>query len=182
MNWFDISLFKFFNGFAGLSLVLDQTIIFFADYLAYILIAFFVVLIFKKSTLIEKLKLGLTGVVSAILSLLIIVPGIRFLYNHPRPFLEILGAQKLFNESGYSFPSAHATFFFALSIIVYKENKTSGIVFLILSSIMGMARVAAGVHYPFDILGGAIMGIIIGLASIETIKNLLRKKEQTFKN
>jgi undecaprenyl-diphosphatase len=96
--------------------------------------------------------------------------------------LEILGAQKLFNESGYSFPSAHATFFFALSIIVYKENKTSGIVFLILSSIMGMARVAAGVHYPFDILGGAIMGIIIGLASIETIKNLLRKKEQTFKN
>jgi len=65
-------------------------------------------------------------------------------------------------ENFQSFPSGHAIFFFALSAVAYSFNKKLGIFFLICSIIMGIARIFVGVHWPSDILGGAVLGIMVG--------------------
>ncbi|HMN33588.1 MAG: phosphatase PAP2 family protein [Chitinophagaceae bacterium] len=67
--------------------------------------------------------------------------------------------------SGYSFPSSHAANHFGLSffIIFTLKNQGKWVVPLALTwaLLICFAQVYVGVHYPFDILGGAILGIMI---------------------
>ena len=74
-----------------------------------------------------------------------------------------MAVKQLIPESGYSFPSGHAAFYFALSMGVYLYNKKLGAAFFVVSVLMGIARIFAGVHWPADILGGALVGIVTAL-------------------
>ena len=64
-------------------------------------------------------------------------------------------------ENHCSFPSGHAAFFFALAMAVYFYNKKWGTWFFATAILITVARVIAGVHYPPDILGGAVIGIMV---------------------
>ncbi|MEZ4843346.1 MAG: phosphatase PAP2 family protein [Bacteroidia bacterium] len=71
--------------------------------------------------------------------------------------------------SGYSFVSSHATNHFAIgmyfiTVFARPSNRLWVIpTFLLWASLVAFAQVYVGVHYPFDVIGGAILGIIIGL-------------------
>lgn len=101
------------------------------------------------------------SVVSAIVSRFVLTELIRIFYKLPRPF-EVLENIKLLipQESSPAFPSGHAAFYFAFSFGVFMYNKKLGIIFLILSTLMGFARIFVGVHWPLDIIGGAVLGLI----------------------
>lgn len=60
-----------------------------------------------------------------------------------------------------SFPSGHSAAAFALAATLWLHKKNLGWLFLLLASAVGAARVLAYVHYPIDILGGALLGILI---------------------
>lgn len=99
---------------------------------------------------------------------------IRFFYERQRPFL-VLGFQPLADhiQSG-SFPSGHAAFFFALALTVFYFNKLWGWRFLAMAMVISLARIFVGVHWPSDILAGAI----IGLGSAFLIKQILPREIQ----
>ncbi len=68
--------------------------------------------------------------------------------------------------SGFSFPSAHAANHFCLasfliSIFGYFFGRWKYMWWL-WAILISLAQVYVGVHYPLDILGGAILGIIVG--------------------
>lgn len=71
--------------------------------------------------------------------------------------------------SGYSFTSSHATNHFAMAFfwIVLFRRKWKHILWLgiLWASLISFSQIYVGVHYPFDILGGAILGAAIGLFS-----------------
>ncbi len=56
------------------------------------------------------------------------------------------------------------TFFFALAGCIYAYDKKWGIGFLIATTLMGFARIMAGVHYPADVLAGAAIGLGVAWA------------------
>lgn len=91
---------------------------------------------------------------------LIFVPVIRFFYHRPRPFLVLQEVHQLLRDSAYSFPSGHASFFFAAAIVLFAYDKRWGVSFFVLGVLVSAARVAAGVHYPSDIFGGLIVGVV----------------------
>ena len=86
---------------------------------------------------------------------------IRFAYHRPRPYVA-LRIPHLLSDSAYSFPSGHTIFLFALAVAVYGIHKKFAYWLFAAGVLIGAARVAAGVHYPSDILGGAVLGTLTG--------------------
>ena len=61
-----------------------------------------------------------------------------------------------------SFPSTHTIFVFAMAVSLWlSEYKKIALPLIIFAFVLGFSRVAVGVHYPFDILGGIALGIVI---------------------
>jgi len=61
-----------------------------------------------------------------------------------------------------SFPSTHTIFVFSIVVSLWLSNlKKLAWPLLILAILIGLGRIVVGVHYPFDIIGGAIIGVII---------------------
>lgn len=167
MVW-DVGLFHFFNNFAGQYRIFDAIIIFFAEYLQYIIVLVFVLLLYfsKQYGAFKKIHIFLVTAAAVIIARLGIVEIIRFFYHRPRPFF-IESTHKLisngalfYSDTEWSFPSGHSAFFFAMATAIYFYNKRWGIGFFIAAILINLSRIIAGVHYPSDILGGAIVGIV----------------------
>ena len=87
--------------------------------------------------------------------------GIKLLVKRPRPVLEGLpplgGA-----PSSLSFPSAHALSSFAVATAMYRvDPATAGA--LVVALAISLGRPYLGMHYPSDVLAGALLGILLGL-------------------
>lgn len=98
--------------------------------------------------------LGLATIFSFLLNQLA-----ALIHFRERPFLQT-GTRQLVNPlSEKSFPSDHAAVAFAIAIVIFFYNKSLGLFLLLLSLLIGLGRIYTGVHYPLDVLGGAIVGI-----------------------
>jgi len=155
----DIATFFYLNALAGLTVMQDSLIIFFASTLAPILLLVLVVAIsIACIPFSRKIYRLAVAIVSALVARFGITALIRFVYPTMRPFMAY-EVHQLIAEQGSSFPSGHASFFFALSSAVFAWNKRMGIFFFVASLLMGISRVMAGVHYPSDIFAGMAVGI-----------------------
>lgn len=96
---------------------------------------------------------------------------LKFLFHTPRPFVALKEVSSLFTQGGYAFPSGHATFFSALAFSIFFLHKKAGYVFMAFALLIGLARVAAGVHFPVDILGGFVLGAIVAFLTKHLIKS-----------
>src|SRR3989344_3231751 len=132
----DTRLFYLLNALAGKSPLLDGMFVFLAAYLPYLLVAlFFALVFFWHYPKWEKWELLLVVGIAGIVARFGVTELIRFFYQRPRPFLE-LPTNQLLTSNEWSFPSGHATFFFALSTAVYLYNKKWGIGFFAATVLM----------------------------------------------
>jgi undecaprenyl-diphosphatase len=70
-----------------------------------------------------------------------------------------------------SFPSDHATLYFALAVTFLYVSRLIGVAGLLYAAIViCLPRIYLGIHYPTDILVGACLGI--GVASLGRLKRL----------
>src|SRR3989344_2734013 len=75
----------------------------------------------------------------------------------------ILGAVLIFfalYQNRKNFRVAVEALFFAIAATLFIYNRRWGIVFFIAAIAMGAGRVLAHIHWPIDILGGAVIGIV----------------------
>jgi undecaprenyl-diphosphatase len=174
--------FQYLNGLAGKSLWLDSFVIFFAENFAYVvLLGLGTLLLFKQRK--EILKMSVFALVSASLAT-VFTALIRVFYFHPRPFAlsaEALAKadfsinQLISHAPTASFPSAHTAFFFALATGIFLFNKRLSILFFIAAFLIAISRVIGGIHWPFDIIAGAIVGIVSGIIVWKFYRNYRRE-------
>ncbi|MBI2625755.1 phosphatase PAP2 family protein [Candidatus Parcubacteria bacterium] len=101
----------------------------------------------------------LSAVLAGLVARLVLAAPIQFFFPRSRPFAAHLDIEKLFNhDPTASFPSGHASFFFGVAFSLWFVNRRWGWVFLVAATLISLGRVASGVHYPSDILGGAVVG------------------------
>ena len=153
----DSVIFQYINSFALKYFWLDIITIFLAKYFGWVLIGVLVIFLIKNFR--KYWKMIITAFISAILARFIITEIIRWLWPRSRPFVGEEVNLLLPHSPSLSFPSGHAAFFFALSLIVYFYNKKAGILFFIASFLICLGRVMVGLHWPTDILGGVVVGL-----------------------
>lgn len=107
-------------------------------------------------------KAALKATFAGLLAWLVFANLIGKIINRPRPFAADGVHELFFHRPNYSFPSDHTAFLFALSASFYFTGyKKMAILFLILAVLIGAFRIASAIHYPTDIIAGAILGILI---------------------
>ena len=65
-------------------------------------------------------------------------------------------------SNGFSFPSNHAVNSFTFATIVTLAYKNLTFLLYVSALLIGYSRIYLGVHYPTDVLSGALLGILIG--------------------
>ena len=81
--------------------------------------------------------------------------------------------------SGYSFTSSHAANHFAVAVYTASALGTAlpwgRLLLLTWASLIALAQVYVGVHYPGDVLGGGVLGTVIGWWTFQTFSRRLMK-------
>lgn len=106
-----------------------------------------------------------TALVTDLLSVNLIL---KTFIRRARPYEMIEGLTNLIGEqSDFSFPSGHTAASFAVAtVLLLRCPKKISIPGLILAILISLSRLYVGVHYPTDILGGVVVGILCGLVGV----------------
>lgn len=108
-------------------------------------------------------RAGLLALLAMLLGLVCTNLILKPLVERPRPWLDVVGLVPLVDEPDpNSFPSGHTTAAFAAAMIFWRAlpdswlgTKITGVTMAVL---MGLSRLYVGVHYPSDVLAGAVIG------------------------
>jgi membrane-associated phospholipid phosphatase len=63
-----------------------------------------------------------------------------------------------------SFPSGHATMAFACATVLAWRVRRLAVPAYVLAAAIAWSRVYVGVHWPLDVLGGAVLGVLVATA------------------
>ena len=125
-------------------------------------------------------KAGLSALCAMIIGLVVVNFTIKPLFARPRPWLVIQGFVNLVEEKDpNSFPSGHtnAAFAFALALCMTAPKRWMKITAVCLAVVMGLSRLYVGVHFPSDVLAGALIGSLCGLAGAWVVKTVWERLE-----
>jgi len=161
----DVRLFNFIHGFTDKFWLFDWLMTLVARYLGYVLVLGFLALVFWEKKWRPRLYFLFLAAVSLLISRGLITEVIRFFYKRPRPFSALNFTPLIEPLASVSFPSGHAVFFFGLAAVVFYLNRYWSWWFFAAAILMGLARIFVGLHWPTDVLAGALVGILITLAT-----------------
>lgn len=78
-----------------------------------------------------------------------------------------------------SFPSGHVTNAFAAALTLTRLVPGGAAGWWVLAIAIAYSRVYVGVHYPADVIGGAILGLIAGAAATEIYRRIARGRDRS---
>jgi undecaprenyl-diphosphatase len=84
----------------------------------------------------------------------------------PKPLMEV--------PTTSSFPSGHTSTSFACAYVISRLAPRLTIPVFVLAALIGFSRVYVGVHYPLDVIAGAIFGLIVAKALL-MLREVLRR-------
>lgn len=143
--------------------------------LFWILLSLLLILLGKKR---NWRSTGIVMLSAMLLGLLIGEVTLKNIVCRPRPFMEIAPGPELLipPPDGYSFPSGHSCASFAAATAIFIRDKRFGAAAFVLAGLIAFSRVFLFVHYPTDVLAGALLGVVCAIVVYITYGRLMEMR------
>lgn len=117
----------------------------------------------------KLLRLATWYVMISVAFAVVITNLMKYTINRPRPFETFTFIEKLTSGGSPSFPSGHTSdaFVLAMALSLAFRHKWVTIVSFLWAFTMGYTRMGLGVHYPADVIVGAVVGVTSAFAVYE---------------
>ncbi|PFV83693.1 undecaprenyl-diphosphatase [Bacillus sp. AFS059628] len=179
---FNIDSFRAINDLGKHYSFLNSTMIFLAEYMVYILALIILAYWFTGPR--KSRMMVIQAMVAFVIAEVIGKIAGKFHLNY-QPFAVLPDVNKLVDHAvDNSFPSDHTILFFSICFSFWLVRKKTGWLWFILAFCVAISRIWVGVHYPFDVAIGALIGCVSAVFSywlvpkFSFIKQLLTQYER----
>lgn len=118
-------------------------------------------------------KLGFTLALSILIGYLLVNLTLKPLVGRIRPYkFKELTDLLVKQQRGRSFPSGHTIVAFETAMSIFLYNRKWGKVCFAIAVAVGFSRLYLYMHYPTDVIAGAVLGILVSFASYKLIKKV----------
>ncbi|WP_270344307.1 undecaprenyl-diphosphatase [Bacillus mobilis] len=160
---FNIDIFRAINELGKQYSFLNSTMVFLAEYMVYIVALIILAYWYTGSR--RTRMMVIQAMVAFVIAKVIGKIAGKFHLNY-QPFAILPDVNKLVDHTvDNSFPSDHTILFFSICFSFWLVRKKVGWLWLILAFCVGISRIWVGVHYPFDVAIGALIGCVSALFS-----------------
>ena len=135
-----------------------------------------ILLVFKRTR-----RGGFICAVALIFNFILVNGLLKTVINRPRPWTEFEEIKLFYEQFGVrlptdsSFPSGHTAACFCLAVACVCTFKLKGLPALIVALLVALSRIYLCVHYPTDVLAGALVGSACGVAGYFTATAITKK-------
>ncbi len=176
----DVTIFRFINSTLA-NPVTDKLMPFITDvthwYLVYVLLWFLI--LFKGGK--YRIGLAIGMILLVVISDQISSTLLKHLFERPRPCKVLENVRLLVTcTDSFSFPSSHAVNNFAAAAFFSFFYRHLKWILYSVATLMALSRIFVGVHYPSDVIGGALIGFLIGYLLAKFYNYLLIKTYKLF--
>jgi len=128
----------------------------------YIFMSLIVIVLWLRGEKNPAIYLALGLIVDALL-----VSYLKIMIHRPRPY-EVLPIMPLeIAENLRSLPSGHTATAFLSATILSKFYSKYAVFLFVIAAFIGLSRLYMGVHYPLDVIAGAITGFLVGIIIVD---------------
>lgn len=177
----NLSMLLAFYSAATSNIFITDLVMFFAEWFPYIVIGSVVLYeVFASDHEHEIIPSIIRTLLPALIAWFVVML-IKYVFPAGRPFTGDLGLVPLVSVSDPfgSFPSGHAAAFGALAGAMLGNKFHAWKWYLLAALLIALARVAAGVHWPVDVIAGLAFGFFVGFFVARPLQMIKRQAQKT---
>ncbi|MFE4075541.1 undecaprenyl-diphosphatase [Peribacillus sp. YIM B13477] len=169
------NLFRMINNLGKQYTDLNPFFVFIAEYMIFFLVLAVLMFLFSRNN--KNRIMVICAFIALVISEILAKIAGQFHSNY-QPFAELPNVNMLVEKAvNNSFPSDHTIIFFSFCITFWLFKRGWGFLWGILAVLVGISRIWVGVHYPADVLVGAIISIVSAMIVYKIVLKLSLTKK-----